>query len=81
VAEGITVVVPLTGLVDLGKEKERLVRELAKVDKDLATLTKKLGNADFIARAPAEVVAKDKERTAELEAARAKFAAALLELG
>jgi valyl-tRNA synthetase len=80
VAEGITVVVPLTGLVDLGKEKERLARELAKVEKDLATLTKKLSNADFLARAPAEVVAKDKERIAELEAARTKLSAALAQL-
>ena len=50
VAEGITVLVPLAGLVDMGKEKERLARELTKVEKDLATLTKKLGNADFLAR-------------------------------
>jgi valyl-tRNA synthetase len=81
VAEGITVVVPLSGLVDLSKEKDRLARELAKVEKDLATLGKKLSNADFIARAPAEVVAKDKERTAELEAAKTKLASALKELG
>jgi valyl-tRNA synthetase len=80
IAEGITVVVPLTGLVDLGKEKERLVREIAKADKDIATLSKKLGNADFVARAPAEVVAKDKERLAELEAARTKFDDALKQL-
>jgi valyl-tRNA synthetase len=77
VSEGITVVVPLSGLVDLSKEKDRLARELAKVEKDLATLTKKLSNADFVARAPAEVVAKDKERCAELEAAKRKLASAL----
>jgi valyl-tRNA synthetase len=77
VAEGVTVLVPLEGLVDMAKEKERVTRELAKVEKDLVALTKKLGNADFLARAPAEVVAKDTERKAELEAARGKLGDAL----
>ena len=80
VAEGVTVLVPLAGLVDMGKEKERLTRELAKVEKDLGSLTKKLGNADFLARAPADVVAKDKERTAELASARGKLADALAKM-
>jgi valyl-tRNA synthetase len=81
VAEGITVLVPLSGLVDMGKEKERLTRELTRAEKDLATLTKKLGNADFLARAPAEVVTKDKERSAELVAAVAKLKDALAQIG
>jgi valyl-tRNA synthetase len=80
IAEGVTVLVPLTGLVDMGKEKERLTRELAKVEKDLSSLTKKLGNAEFLARAPADVVAKDKERTAELQGARAKLFDALAKM-
>ncbi|HEX6241682.1 MAG TPA: class I tRNA ligase family protein, partial [Polyangiales bacterium] len=80
VAEGITVVVPLIGLVDLGKEKERLARELAKVEKDLAALRKKHSNAEFIARAPAEVVAKDKERMTELEATQTRLGGALEQL-
>jgi valyl-tRNA synthetase len=77
IAEGVTVLVPLAGLVDMAKEKERVTRELAKVEKDLVALTKKLANADFLARAPAEVVAKDTERKAELEAAKAKLGDAL----
>jgi valyl-tRNA synthetase len=80
VAEGITVLVPLSGLVDMGKEKERLARELTKAEKDLATLAKKLSNADFLARAPAEVVAKDKERSAELVAAVTKLKDALTQI-
>jgi valyl-tRNA synthetase len=77
VAEGITVLVPLTGLVDMAKERERVTRELAKLEKDLMSLTKKLGNADFMARAPAEVIAKDSERKAELEATKQKLGEAL----
>jgi valyl-tRNA synthetase len=81
VAEGITVLVPLNGLVDMGKEKERLARELGKAEKDLAALTKKLNNADFLARAPAEVVAKDTERSAELVATVTKLKDALTQIG
>ena len=80
VAEGITVLVPLAGLVDMAKEKERVTRELAKVEKDLTVLTKKLSNADFVARAPAEVVAKDTARKAELEAAKQKLGDALKQM-
>ncbi|MFT3921091.1 MAG: class I tRNA ligase family protein [Myxococcales bacterium] len=80
VAEGITVLVPLTGLVDMAKEKERVTRELSKVEKDLMVLAKKLGNADFIARAPAEVIAKDTARKAELEAAKQKLGDALKQM-
>jgi len=77
VAEGVTILVPLTGLVDVEKEKERVTRELAKVEKDLAVLEKKLSNESFVARAPAAVIAKDRERHAELETARGKLREAL----
>jgi valyl-tRNA synthetase len=77
IAEGVTILVPLTGLVDVEKEKERVTRELAKVEKDLAILEKKLGNESFVSRAPAAVIAKDRERHAELETARGKLREAL----
>jgi valyl-tRNA synthetase len=80
VAEGVTVIVPLSGLVDLGKEKERAQRELAKIEKDLLQLTKKLENQEFLARAPADVVAKDTARKNELESARGKLSEALKKL-
>jgi valyl-tRNA synthetase len=80
IAEGVTILVPLAGLVDVEKEKERVARELSKVEKDLAVLEKKLGNESFVARAPAEVVAKDRERFAELETARSKLRDALTQL-
>jgi valyl-tRNA synthetase len=81
VAEGVTLVVPLEGLIDPGKEKERLARQLQKLDKDAAALEKKLGNEGFIARAPADVVQKDRERLSELGKAREQLAAALAKLG
>jgi valyl-tRNA synthetase len=81
VAEGVTLVVPLEGLIDPAKERERLTRQLQKLEKDAATLEKKLGNEGFIARAPADVVAKDRERLAELGQAREQLSAALTKLG
>jgi valyl-tRNA synthetase len=81
VAEGVSVVVPLEGLVDVEKEKERIKRELGKVEKDLVSLDKKLGNEAFVARAPAEVVAKDRARCDELRDAKQKLEEALHKLG
>jgi valyl-tRNA synthetase len=81
VAEGVTLVVPLEGLIDPAKEKERLVRQLQKLEKDAAALEKKLGNEGFIARAPADVVAKDRERLVELGKAKEQLSAALAKLG
>ncbi len=81
VAEGVTLVVPLAGLVDDSKEKERIQRQLQKLEKDIAAIAKKLDNAGFVERAPADVVQKERERRAELEEARAQLTAALQKLG
>jgi valyl-tRNA synthetase len=81
IAEGVTLVVPLEGLIDPAKERERLTRQLQKLEKDATALEKKLGNEGFIARAPADVVAKDRERLVELGQAREQLSAALTKLG
>jgi valyl-tRNA synthetase len=67
--------VPLAGLVDFQAELRRLDKELAKVDTDAAFLEKKLARPDFVANAPAEVVAKDRRRLEELREKRALLAA------
>jgi valyl-tRNA synthetase len=69
------------GVVDLGKEKSRLEREIAKLDKDLASIAKKLDNEGFIARAPADVVEKERARRAELIEQRKQLVGALGKLG
>jgi valyl-tRNA synthetase len=56
----VEIVVHLEGLIDPAKERARLEREIGKADKDLAGLTKRFENADFVARAPADVVEQGK---------------------
>jgi valyl-tRNA synthetase len=67
--------VPLAGLVDFQAELRRLDKELAKVDADAAFIEKKLARPDFVANAPAEVVAKDRRRLDELREKRSLLAA------
>jgi len=64
-ARGVEVFVPLKGLIDIGKETVRLKKELSAVEKDLARVRGKLKNPAFLAKAPAEVV--DKEKVKEEE--------------
>ena len=54
--------VPLAGLVDLDAERARLDKEIAKERAEIAKVDAKLGNADFVARAPEEIVEENKER-------------------
>ncbi|HEY3585787.1 MAG TPA: class I tRNA ligase family protein, partial [Myxococcaceae bacterium] len=73
VGQGVSVYVPLAGLLDLDEERARLRKEIARVESDLAALRRKLDNPSFVARAPADVVEKDRARVTELEGRRAKL--------
>jgi valyl-tRNA synthetase len=73
VISGAEIAVPLEGLVDFDKERARLEKDIAKLSNELIGLEKRLGNADFIARAAAEVVAASRERAAELNDQIAKL--------
>jgi valyl-tRNA synthetase len=61
------VLVPLAGLIDREAELLRLDREIDRARKDLDRARGKLGNDNFVARAPAEVVDKERQRATELE--------------
>jgi valyl-tRNA synthetase len=61
------ILVPLAGLIDVAGERERLGKQLAKSRDDAAKSRRKLENQGFVANAPADVVAKERERVAELE--------------
>jgi valyl-tRNA synthetase len=68
---------PLKGVIDIGAEKSRLEKEFAKVAADIARVDGKLGNADFVARAPEEVVEGEREKREEAVTRRAKINEAL----
>jgi valyl-tRNA synthetase len=74
---GEVVALPLKGVIDLGAEKVRLEKEMTKVEGDIKRIDGKLGNADFMARAPEEVVDQEKERREEATARREKILEAL----
>jgi valyl-tRNA synthetase len=58
--------IPLEGIVDLSAEKERLRKEIAKLEAEIEIVRKKLGNESFVARAPAAVVAEHRQREKDL---------------
>jgi valyl-tRNA synthetase len=66
--------------VDVDAEKARLSKEVARVEGETAKARAKLGNASFVARAPAAVVAQEKERLAGFEATLDKLRAQLTKL-
>ena len=68
---GVEVMVPLEGLVDAGAERVQLEKDLAKLKKEHDYLAGKLSNENFVKRAPAEVLDKDRGRLAEVERRRA----------
>jgi valyl-tRNA synthetase len=65
VAGDVEIIVPLRGLVNVEEEEKRLGKEIAKIEKDIEFLSKKLENPSFVERAPADVVVKEREKIAE----------------
>lgn len=58
----VTVRIDTSGTVDVAAERKRLTKDLAAAEKELASTTGKLGNEQFLAKAPEQVVAKIRER-------------------
>jgi len=63
----LEVLVPMAGLIDVEAELARLDKEKEKLDREIVRLSGKLGNAKFVDNAPAEVVAKEKEKLSNAE--------------
>jgi valyl-tRNA synthetase len=73
----VTAALPLAGVIDMDAERARLEREIVKNEGEIAKVDAKLANADFVAKAPPEVVEENRERKAAFEAAMKKLKAAL----
>jgi valyl-tRNA synthetase len=65
VVSGVDIYLPLAGLIDLTLEVQRLEKELQNLESELARCSAKLANDGFIAKAPAEVIASEREKEAE----------------
>jgi valyl-tRNA synthetase len=65
VVGGMRALIPLEGLIDVGAEKARLAKEIARIEGEVRKCEGKLGNASFVANAPAEVVAQERQRIAD----------------
>lgn len=67
------VLIPLAGLIDKQAELTRLGKEIEKIRKDLSRSESKLANPDYVNRAPAAVVAEERQRIANFSTALQKL--------
>jgi len=80
VVRGVTLILPVADIIDLGKERERLAKEIKRLQDDLQKIEQKLGNKQFVENAPPEIVAEQENRRDEAKATMAKLSSALKSL-
>jgi len=73
VVGGVEVYLPLAGMVDLAKERQRLNAEIEEVTTGIAGSEKLLANEDFLAKAPAQVVERERNKLAGYRQRQAKL--------
>jgi valyl-tRNA synthetase len=81
VVDETTLFLPLADFIDLAAERARLAKEIGKLTGEIDKLDGKLGNAAFIARAPAEIIEEQRERRAEAASVRRKLEEAVTRIG
>ncbi|KAL4451165.1 hypothetical protein ABPG77_009237 [Micractinium sp. CCAP 211/92] len=81
VGEGIEVFLPMAGLFDAAKEIERLQKQQAKLEKELAGLNGRLSNPKFVDKAPEKVVAEARQQAAEMGEQLAQIADKIAKFG
>lgn len=60
--KGFEVFIPLEGIIDIEKERERLIKESDRLESSIGAVTGKLKNKSFVEKAPKEIVEKEKEK-------------------
>jgi valyl-tRNA synthetase len=76
-----TYALPVGDVIDLKAEGARLQKEIKKLADEISKIDAKLGNANFVSRAPEEVVEEQRERRTQAEQTRARLSTALERLG
>jgi valyl-tRNA synthetase len=77
VVQDVEIVIPLKGIVDFAEEERRLKKEINKLEKDLAIVTKKLSNEEFLQKAPKAIIAKEKSKAQDVNEKREKLLTSL----
>jgi valyl-tRNA synthetase len=77
VLDECSLVLPLAEVIDLAQERQRLQKEMDKLKGEIVKLDKKLTNEQFLAKAPEEVVAEQRERLADSRQTMSKLQTAL----
>jgi valyl-tRNA synthetase len=81
VVAGMDIAVPLGGLIDFDKERERIIKEKTKKENEARSLAGRLDNISFMERAPREVVQETRSRHEELVTEIEKLQSTLVSLG
>ena len=63
------ILIPLDGLIDKNAEIQRLDKEITKFEKIIKQSTDKLNNDNYVAKAPADVVQKERDKLGDIEQA------------
>lgn len=80
VVQGTEIYVPLAGILDLDVERKRLEKEIQRLESLLQSIEQKLSNENFIQKAPASVVQKEREKQESIRSNIEKLKANLLSL-
>lgn len=73
----LELVIDLSSLVNVGEERKRLTKEIERVKGDIDHLNRKLTNESFVAKAPPDLVVKERQREKDLVAKKTELEAAL----
>jgi len=72
-AEGVTIELDTAAGLDVAAERKRLAKDLAAAQAEIEAVARKLASPSFVERAPAEIVAKNRDRLAAAEAESARL--------
>ncbi|NOQ85495.1 MAG: valine--tRNA ligase, partial [Deltaproteobacteria bacterium] len=73
VAQDVEIFLPLKGVIDFAEEEKRLKKEIGKTMKDLDSVNRKLSNEDFLAKAPEDIIEKEKVKAGDLKEKQGKL--------
>ncbi len=77
VAHEVEIFLPLKGIIDFTEEERRLKKELTKIEKEHATVARKLSNESFLEKAPPDIIAKEKSKAQDLGEKQEKLQSSL----